>query len=102
MWGFYDRYTPPPGQQLLGQALKDDLTLEVGNGPGSWGDIRVKLDLTTQAVLYTKTDSPCAAVTWALTNNITVLFIDAQAHQGRDRQEGKESGKVTYQVRLAL
>jgi len=50
----------------------------------SWDDIWVKLDLTTQAVLYTKTDSLCAAVTWALTNNTTVLFIDAQAYQGED------------------
>ena len=48
----------------------------------------MKLDLTTQAVLYTKT--------WALTNNTTVLFIDAQAYQGRDRWEGKEGGKATY------
>ena len=62
----------------------------------------MKLDLTTQAVLYTKTDGLCAAVTWALTNNTTVLFIDTQAHQGRDRQEGKKGGKATYQVRLAL
>ena len=69
--------------------------------PRSWGDIWVKLDLTTQAVLYTKTDGLCAAVTWALTNNTTVLFIDTQAHQGEDRQESKEGRKVTYQVRLA-
>jgi len=62
----------------------------------------VKLDLTTQAVLYTKTDGLCATVTRALTNNTTVLFIDTQAHQGEDRQEGKEGGKATYQVRLAL
>ena len=61
----------------------------------------MKLDLTTQAVLYTKTDGPYATVTWALTNNTTVLFIDIQAYQGRDRQEGKEGGKATYQVRLA-
>jgi len=61
----------------------------------------VKLDLTTQAVLYTKTDGLYAAITWVLTNNTTVLFIDAQAHQGRNRQEDKEGGKATYQVRLA-
>jgi len=59
--------------------------------PGSKGDIRVKLDLTTQAVLYTKTSSPCATVMWALTINTTVLFIDQQAHQDRLKREGKES-----------
>ena len=63
----------------------------LGNGPGSKGDIRVKLYLTTQAVLYTKTDGLCAAVTWALTINITVLIIDHQAHQGRLKREDKES-----------
>ena len=61
----------------------------------------MKLDLITQVVLYTKTNGPCAMVMWALTNNTTVLFIDIQAHQGGDRQEGKEGGKATYQVRLA-
>jgi len=76
------------------------LTLKLGNSPRSWGNIWVKLDLTTQVVLYTKTDGLCTTVMWALTNNTTVLFIDAQAHQDRDRQEGKEDGKATYQVRL--
>ena len=56
----------------------------------------MKLDLTTQAVLYTKIDGLYAVVTWAITNNTTVLFIDTQAHQGRDRQKGKGSGKATY------
>jgi len=63
----------------------------LGKSPGSKGDIRVKLELTTQAVLYTKTDGPCTAVTWALTINTTVLFIDQQAHQGGLKREGKES-----------
>ena len=63
----------------------------LGKSPKSKGDIWVKLDLTTQVVLYTKTNSPCAAVTWALTINTTVLFIDQQAHQGRLKREGKES-----------
>jgi len=58
----------------------------------------VKLDLTTQAVLYTKTNGLCTAITWALTNNTTVLFIDTQAHQGRDRQESKEGGKATTKL----
>jgi len=76
------------------------LTLKLSNGPRSWDDIRVKLDLTTQVVLYTKTNGLCATVMWALTNNTTVLFINTQAHQGRDRWKGKEGGKATYQVRL--
>jgi len=48
----------------------------LGNGPGSKGNIRVKLDLTTQAVLYTKTNGPCTIVTCILTINTTVLIID--------------------------
>jgi len=52
---------------------------------------QVKLDLTTQAVLYAKTDGLCATVTWVLTINTTVLFIDQQAHQGRLKKEGKKS-----------
>ena len=63
----------------------------LGKSPKSKGDIRVKLNLTTQAVLYTKTNGPCATVTWALTINTTVLFIDQQAHQGGLKREGKES-----------
>ena len=51
----------------------------------------MKLDLTTQAILYTKTDGPYTAVMWALTINTTVLFIDQQAHQGGLKREGKES-----------
>ena len=51
----------------------------------------MKLDLTIQAVLYTKTNGLCAAVTWALTINITVLIIDHQAHQGGLRREDKEN-----------
>jgi len=51
----------------------------------------VKLDLTTQAVLYTKTDGLCILVMQTLTNNTTVLFIDQQAHQDGYRREGKES-----------
>ena len=51
----------------------------------------MKLNLTTQAVLYTKTNGLCATVMWALTINTTVLFIDQQAHQGRLKREGKES-----------
>jgi len=54
----------------------------LGKSPRSKGDIQVKLNLTTQAVLYTKTNGPCTAVTRALTINTTVLFIDQQAHQG--------------------
>jgi len=57
----------------------------------SKGDIQVKLNLTIQAVLYTKTDGPCATVTWALTINTTVLFIDQQAHQGGLKRKGKKS-----------
>ena len=67
------------------------LTLMLGKSPKSKGDIWVKLDLTTQVVLYTKTDGPCTAVMWALTINTTVLFIDQQAHQGRLKREDKES-----------
>ena len=74
----------------------------LGKSPRSRGDIQVKLYLTTQAVLYTKTDGLCTTVTWALTNNTTVLFINTQAYQGKDRQEGKKNGKTTYQIRLAL
>jgi len=59
--------------------------------PKNKDNIQVKLNLTTQAVLYTKTDGPCTAVMWALTINTTVLFIDQQAHQGGLRREGKES-----------
>ena len=63
----------------------------LGKSPRSKGDIQVKLNLTTQVVLYTKTDGPYTAVIWALTINTTVLFIDQQAHQGRLKREGKES-----------
>jgi len=35
----------------------------LGKSPRSKGDIQVKLDLTTQVVLYTKTNSLCTAVT---------------------------------------
>jgi len=63
----------------------------LGKSPGSKGDIQVKLDLTTQAVLYTKTDGPCTVVTCTLTINTTVLIIDHQAHQGRLKRESKES-----------
>jgi len=63
----------------------------LGKSPESKGDIQVKLNLTTQAVLYTKTNSPYTAVMWALTINTTVLFIDQQAHQGRLMREGKKS-----------
>ena len=62
----------------------------LGKGPRSRGDIQVKIYLPTQATIYTKADGPCAAVTWALTNSITVLFIDSQAHQGGASREGKE------------
>jgi len=67
------------------------LTLVLGNGPRSKGDIRVKLDLTTQAVLYTKTNGPCILVTCTLTINTTVLIIDHQAHQGKLMREDKRS-----------
>jgi len=63
----------------------------LGKSPRSKGDIQVKLNLTTQVVLYTKTNGPYTAVIWALTINTTVLFIDQQAHQGRLKREGKES-----------
>jgi len=63
----------------------------LGKSPGSKGDIRVKLNLTTQVVLYTKTNGLCTAVMWALTINTTVLFIDQQAHQGGLKREGKKS-----------
>jgi len=63
----------------------------LGKSPRSKGDIQVKLNLTTQVVLYTKTDGLYTAVIWALTINTTVLFIDQQAHQGRLKREGKES-----------
>jgi len=63
----------------------------LGKSPGSKGDIRVKLNLTTQVVLYTKTNDLCTAVMWALTINTTVLFIDQQAHQGGLKREGKKS-----------
>jgi len=63
----------------------------LGKSPESKDNIWVKLDLTIQAVLYTKTDGPCTTVTWALTINTTVLFIDKQAHQGELKREGKES-----------
>ena len=62
----------------------------LGKSPGSKGDIRVKLDLTIQVVLYTKTDSLCAIVTCTLTINTTVLIIDHQAYQGRLKRENKE------------
>jgi len=76
---------------MLGQLLKADLTLMLGNGPRNKGNIRVKLDLTIQAVLYTKTDGLCALVTCTLTINTTVLIIDHQAHQGRLKRENKKS-----------
>ena len=63
----------------------------LGKSPGSKGDIQVKLNLTTQVVLYTKTDGLCTAVIWALTINTTVLFIDQQAHQGGLKREDKKS-----------
>jgi len=62
----------------------------LGKSPGSKGNIWVKLDLTTQAVLYTKTDGPCTIVTCTLTINTTVLIIDHQAHQGGLKREDKE------------
>jgi len=68
----------------------------LGKSPGSKGDIWVKLDLTTQVVLYTKTDSPCTIVTYTLTINTTVLIID---HQGRLKREDKgqeECGRASY------
>ena len=40
--------------------------------------------------LYTKTNGPCALVTWTLTKNTIVLFIDQQACQGGLKTEGKE------------
>ena len=76
---------------MLGQLLKADLTLMLGNGPRSKGNIWVKLDLTIQVVLYTKTDGLCALVTCILTINTTVLIIDHQAHQGGLKREDKES-----------
>jgi len=63
----------------------------LGKSPRSKGDIWVKLDLTIQVVLYTKTDGLCTAVTWALTINTTVLFIDQQAHRGGLKRENKKS-----------
>jgi len=63
----------------------------LGKSPGSKGDIRVKLNLTIQAVLYAKTNSLCITVMWALTINTTVIFIDQQVHQGRLKREGKKS-----------
>ena len=63
----------------------------LGKSPRSKGDIQVKLNLTIQAVLYTKTDGPCTIVTWALTINTTVILIDQQAHQGGLKKEGKKS-----------
>jgi len=63
----------------------------LGNGPGSKGDIQVKLDLTTQVVLYTKTNGLCTIVTCILTINTTVLIINHQAHQGGLKREDKES-----------
>jgi len=59
--------------------------------PRSKGDIQVEIYLLTQVVLYTKTNGPCAIVTYTLTNNTTVLIIDHQAHQGRLKREDKES-----------
>jgi len=76
---------------MLGQLLKADLTLMLGNGPRSKGNIWVKLDLTIQVVLYTKTDGLCALVTCILTINTTVLIIDHQAHQGGLKREDKKS-----------
>jgi len=51
----------------------------------------MKLDLTTQVVLYTKTNGPCTLVTCTLTINTTVLTINHQAHQGGLKREDKES-----------
>ena len=62
----------------------------LGKSPGSKGDIWVKLNLTTQAVLYTKTNGPCILVMCTLTINTTVLIIDHQAHQGGLKREDKE------------
>ena len=63
----------------------------LGKSSRSKGDIRVRIFLPTQVVLYTKTNGPCTTVMWALTNNITVLIIDHQAHQGILKREGKEN-----------
>jgi len=51
----------------------------------------VKLDLTTQAVLYTKTNGPCTVVTCTLTINTNVLIIDPQTYQDELKREDKES-----------
>jgi len=51
----------------------------------------VEIYLSTQVVLYTKTNGPYALVTCTLTNNTTVLIIDHQAHQGGLKREDKES-----------
>jgi len=37
--------------------------LTLGKGPGSRGDIQVKIYLPTQATIYTVADGPCTAVT---------------------------------------
>jgi len=50
----------------------------------------VRIYLPTQVALYTKANSLCAPVTCTLTNNITVLIIDHQAHQDRHRREDKK------------
>jgi len=63
----------------------------LGNGPGSKGDIRVKIYLLAQVVLYTKTNGLCALVMYTLTINTTVLIIDHQAHQGGLKREDKKS-----------
>ena len=47
---------------MLGHSHSRQLTLMLGKSSESKGDIRVKLNLTTQVVLYTKTNGPCTAV----------------------------------------
>jgi len=68
----------------------------LGKSPESKGDIRVRIFLPTQVVLYTKTNGPCTRVMCTLTNNTTVLIIDHQAHQGRLKRKGKKS-IITWQ-----
>ena len=75
----------------------------VGKSPRSRGDIRVKIFLPTQVVLYTKTNSLCATVTCTLTNNTTVLIIDSQACQGRvKREKVREGRKASHELGLVL
>jgi len=74
----------------------------LGKSPRSRGDIRMKIFLLTQVVLYTKTNSLYTTVTCTLTNNTTVLIIDPQAHQGRLKREDKRRWEGISRVRLAL